>query len=114
MSSKIEEFFVTRCWIHKLFSLDLCPSVMSEFDKMNLKARKRQNTKFEDLFSLLVTNPGGTLNFFFFFFGACVPHRFPKVGSEERIGFSWKNESIGNKNLEKFGSRELKVWPKQG
>ena len=26
--------------------------------------------------------PGGVLNYFF---GGCVPHRFPKVGSRERI-----------------------------
>ena len=53
--------------------------------------------------------PGRALNFFF---GGCVPRRFQNVGSRERIFL--ENGGLGNKNLEKFGSRELEFWPKHG
>ena len=49
--------------------------------------------------------PGGTQ----FFFGGCVPHRFPKVWSRERIFL--ENEESWE---QKFVSWELKFWPKQG
>ena len=42
-----------------------------------------------------------------------MPRGFQNVGSRERIFFK-KNVGLENENLEKFGSRELKVWPKHG
>ena len=46
------------------------------------------------------------------FFGGCVPHRFKNVGSREQIFLEkW---GLGNKNFEKFGSKELEFWPKHG
>ena len=52
---------------------------------------------------VLGKTPGGALNFFF---GGCVPHGFPKVGSRERI-FLEKLGGLGNENLENL---RLESW----
>ena len=46
------------------------------------------------------------------FLGGCVPRGFQNVGSRERIFL--ENWGSWERKLEKFGSRELEFWPKQG